>query len=51
METAILEGVGKKLKNDWLNGKVSDETVINRYKKNKKRTHSHCMVIPSGKYA
>lgn len=36
METAILEGVGKKLKNDWLNGKVSDETVINRYKKNKK---------------
>lgn len=35
MEEAILNGVGKKMKYGYLNGKISEEVVISRYMKNK----------------
>ncbi len=36
MEEAILSGVGKKMRNGYLNGQVSESTIIAMYKKNKK---------------
>ena len=40
MEEAILNGVGKKLRNGYLNGQVPESTIIAMYKKNKKEADS-----------
>lgn len=36
MEQAILNGVGKKLRKGYLNGKISENVILTAYKKNKK---------------
>lgn len=36
MDQAILNGVGKKLRNGYLNGRVSESTILAAYRKNKK---------------
>lgn len=38
MDTTILNGVGKKMRNGYLRGEVSESTVIAMYRKNKKET-------------
>jgi hypothetical protein len=40
MEPAILNGVGKKTRNGYLNGQIPESTVIAMYKKNKKEADS-----------
>lgn len=40
MEEAILNGVGKKMRNGYLNGQVPASTIIAMYKKNKKEADS-----------
>ena len=42
METAILYGVGKKLRNDYLNGKVTEDALIATYNKNKREADMFC---------
>jgi hypothetical protein len=40
MEETILNGVGKKMRNAYLNGQVPESTIIAMYKKNKKEADS-----------
>lgn len=40
MEETILNGVGKKMRNDYLNGQVPASSIIAMYKKNKKEADS-----------
>lgn len=40
MEQLILDGVGKKLRNGYLNGQVPESTILAMYKKNKKEADS-----------
>ena len=40
MEQSVLNGVGKKLRNGFLNGKVAESTVMTAYRKNKKEADS-----------
>ena len=40
METSILNGVGKKMRIDYLNGRVSENTILAMYRKNKEEAES-----------
>ena len=40
MEQAILNGVGKKIRNGYLNGQVPESTIIAMYRKNRKEADS-----------
>ena len=40
MDQTILNGVGKKLRNGYLNGKISESTILSVYRKNKKEADS-----------
>lgn len=40
MEQSVLNGIGKKLRNGFLNGKVAESTVLAAYRKNKKEADS-----------
>ena len=40
METEILQGVGKKMRIAYLNGRISDSAVISAYRKNQKEAES-----------
>lgn len=40
MEATVLNGVGKKMRNAFLNGQVSESTILSMYKKNKKEADS-----------
>ena len=40
METEILQGVGKKMRIAYLNGQISESTVISAYRKNQKEAES-----------
>ena len=40
MDEAILNGVGKKMRNGYLNGQVPESTILSMYKRNKKEAES-----------